>query len=162
MHNARLCKTFTFDAAHQLPNHDGKCRRPHGHTYRVDVLAYGKVKPQRGASDDGMVVDFDTIKRAWKSIEGLLDHQDLNVTLADRTAPSVDVYAGDIPESVPLVPPCVPTTAENIAMWILRHLNYHVPEIYAVRVWETPTSYAETGRAEFVLTDRDGEWDWKQ
>ena len=35
----RICKTFTFDAAHQLHllPEGHKCRRMHGHTYRVDT-----------------------------------------------------------------------------------------------------------------------------
>jgi 6-pyruvoyltetrahydropterin/6-carboxytetrahydropterin synthase len=43
---ATVRKCFTFDAAHQLPNHGGKCRHPHGHTYKVEVALTGPM-PRR-------------------------------------------------------------------------------------------------------------------
>lgn len=41
----RIAKTFDFDAAHWLPFvPDGhKCRRMHGHTYRVDYGCEGQI-----------------------------------------------------------------------------------------------------------------------
>ena len=30
-------KTFTFEAAHWLPHHPGKCWKLHGHTWTVEV-----------------------------------------------------------------------------------------------------------------------------
>ena len=30
-------KTFTFEAAHWLPGHTGKCNALHGHTWTVEV-----------------------------------------------------------------------------------------------------------------------------
>ncbi|MCH8806667.1 MAG: 6-carboxytetrahydropterin synthase, partial [Planctomycetes bacterium] len=46
----RLSKTFTFEAAHSLPTFpDGhKCRRLHGHSFRIDILVEGEVDPARG------------------------------------------------------------------------------------------------------------------
>jgi 6-pyruvoyltetrahydropterin/6-carboxytetrahydropterin synthase len=41
--SARICRSFSFDSAHQLPNHDGKCRHLHGHTYRTEVELWGPV-----------------------------------------------------------------------------------------------------------------------
>ena len=41
----RLTKTFTFEAAHFLPSfpEGHKCRRMHGHSFRVDVIVAGEV-----------------------------------------------------------------------------------------------------------------------
>jgi 6-pyruvoyltetrahydropterin/6-carboxytetrahydropterin synthase len=118
-----VCKSWTFDAAHQLPNHDGKCRFLHGHTYRVEVFATGYVNPKNGRSDEGMVVDFGVLSRVWREdVEPWLDHQFLNDTLADE---GVEI-----------------TTAENIAGWILTKMAI-IPGVHKVRVWETPTSFAE-------------------
>ena len=55
---AVIRKTFRFDAAHSLPDHAGKCRGLHGHSYRVELCFQGEVKPARGEPDDGMVLDF--------------------------------------------------------------------------------------------------------
>ena len=79
---ATIAKEFTFDAAHSLPNSDGPCRRLHGHTYRVQVVARGPVQPLDGRPEEGMVVDFARIKDAFKRrIEIRCDHQFLNETV---------------------------------------------------------------------------------
>jgi 6-pyruvoyltetrahydropterin/6-carboxytetrahydropterin synthase len=119
---ARICKSFTLEAAHSLPNHAGKCARLHGHSYRVEVEAAGEVKPATGASDEGMVLDFAELGDAWAGLHARLDHQFLN-----------DV----------LPPEAGPTTAENLAAWMLGELRRQVPEVCAVRVYETAKSWAE-------------------
>jgi len=117
--DGRICKRFTFDAAHMLPNHDGKCRNLHGHTYTVEIEYAGPL--MEGGPKDGMVVDFGEIKAVWKEhLEPSLDHRYLNETL-------------DVPV----------TTAEWIAVWIHRRLSQHFLRPDAVRVWETPTSWAQ-------------------
>lgn len=106
---ATIAKTWRFEAAHHLPNHDGKCRRPHGHSYEVTVAVTGEVKRPNGDPDEGMVVDFGRLTELWRrELEPALDHQDLNVTLASAS---------------------VPTTAENIAGLIgeaFRHAGFAV------------------------------------
>lgn len=47
---------MTFDAAHRVVGHKGKCARLHGHTYDVHIMAAGEVK------DPGFVVDFGDLK----------------------------------------------------------------------------------------------------
>lgn len=122
----KVGKTFSFDAAHQLPNHEGKCRRLHGHTYKLEVEVEGLVKEPVGEaprSDEGMVIDFSILKAIFKEhIEPLVDHQFLNETI-----------------------PVPVTTCEMIATWIRDTFLLHLPEAMpvTVRLWETPTSYAE-------------------
>jgi 6-pyruvoyltetrahydropterin/6-carboxytetrahydropterin synthase len=36
-----LAKEFRFEAAHQLPYHDGKCARLHGHSWHGVVYVAG-------------------------------------------------------------------------------------------------------------------------
>jgi|SRR5690606_10120908 len=123
---ATICKEFTFDAAHQLPNHAGKCRHLHGHTYKVRVYLRGKVKPINGASDEGMVEDFAVVKEVFKrKIESICDHKFLNETV-----------------------PVAVTTAEVLAGWMLLTLREELPSVVKVRVYETPTSYAEVSVAD--------------
>lgn len=59
-----------FDSSHRLPGHP-KCGVPHGHTYRVEVEVEGPVR-------EGMVLDFDDLKRAVREVIRPLDHADLN------------------------------------------------------------------------------------
>lgn len=118
----RIGKRFTFEASHHLPDHDGKCRRPHGHSYAVEVTFVGSAHvdgPKRG-----MVVDFGDISDVWKRyLEPGLDHRDLNETLAGEVSV---------------------TTAESIAAFIHLQLRHHFGEVVErVRVWETANAWAE-------------------
>lgn len=120
----RICKEFTFHAAHQLPNHRGKCKDLHGHTYKVEVEVSGELELAEDASDECMVMDFDELKEYYnENIHKKVDHKFLNDVLPFRT------------------------TAENIARWIFETLETEITfgrrYVTRVRVWETPTSWAE-------------------
>ena len=39
----RIGKLFKFEAAHRLPNHPGKCKNLHGHSYKLEVVVNGEV-----------------------------------------------------------------------------------------------------------------------
>lgn len=129
---ARIGKTYSFDAAHQLPNHDGKCARRHGHTYQVEVEVEGPIEATKGVSSEGMVLDYGALDAWWKTyLEPELDHRDLNETIG---------------------PEIGPTTAENIAAWLLRRFHQLTPEdvpwrVIAVTVRETPKTFARVGVA---------------
>lgn len=121
-----VSKEFTFDAAHHLHNYEGKCKNLHGHTYRV-VLGLSGYTDERG-----LMIDFGDIKEIWKQkIEIHLDHRYLNETL-----------------------PPMNTTAENIVVWIYEKLVEALLEeqlsnrarVEFIRLYETPTSYAEVRR----------------
>jgi 6-pyruvoyltetrahydropterin/6-carboxytetrahydropterin synthase len=119
---AAIRKTFRFEAAHSLPNHEGKCRELHGHSYTVELAFEGDVKPPRGQSDDGMVVDFLAVADWWRrEVEPLVDHRFLNETMPERF---------------------LPTTAEHIAGWVLSLLVETGLPATEVTVWETPTASA--------------------
>ncbi len=118
---ATIAKEFTFDAAHSLPNTDGPCKRLHGHTYHVTVMARGQTQPLDGRVEEGMVLDFTRIKEVFKRrIEARCDHQYLNETA-----------------------PVARTTAELLAAWMLTEMREELPQVVAVRVSETPSSWAE-------------------
>lgn len=65
---------FSFNSSHWLPHvHEThKCRRMHGHTYRVRITVGGPV----GA--DGFVVDYDVVRKAWAGLHAIVDHRTLN------------------------------------------------------------------------------------
>lgn len=109
-----IFKEFTFDSAHFLPNvpDDHKCKRMHGHTYRVRICLQGALDPKLN-----WVEDFGVVKGVWKPIEKRLDHHMLN-----------DIDGLENP------------TAEAIAIWIWRQLKKDIPKLIRVEVYETPTS----------------------
>ena len=70
-----IFKEITFEAAHRLPNlpEGHKCRRLHGHSFRVEIHVRGPVDAQLG-----WVMDFGDIKQAFAPIYDQLDHRYLN------------------------------------------------------------------------------------
>lgn len=112
-----LEKTFTFEAGHVLSKHDGKCCRPHGHSYVLTV----KVRSDRLIADGpkkNMVIDFgDIVKIVDPMIETYLDHHWLNDSLNNDS-----------------------TTVEFIAKWIYDYLKPKLPQLYAVCLHETTSS----------------------
>lgn len=155
----------TFDCAHQLPNHDGKCANLHGHTYKVVVSVAGRVLQKPGDPKEGMVVDFGVIKAIYKSlIENVCDHALLigttplpwmihllpGLTL-DGTVTGTDAerlqQIGF--KKVTLLPIPI-TTAENLAGWMMKVFqqgmsafkNHGDVFVTEVRVYETPTACA--------------------
>jgi len=129
-----VSKEFTFDASHHLHNYEGKCKNLHGHTYKVIFGISGYL------DDRGLMIDFGDIKEIWKSdIEIYLDHRYLNETL-----------------------PPMNTTAENMVVWIYEKMvvaltteenlkKYQGARVEFVRLYETPTSYAEARREWMIL-----------
>jgi 6-pyruvoyltetrahydropterin/6-carboxytetrahydropterin synthase len=121
-----VVKEFTFDAAHYLPDHRGKCKHLHGHTYKLQVGIQGDVDRKTG-----MVVDFGDLSAVVK--EAILEHLD-------------HAYLNEVEiEGFPNEQP----TAENMARWIKRTLQKRLwqQDVSLVRLWETPTSYTEVKNA---------------
>lgn len=108
-------KEFHFSASHQLSGlPDGhQCSRLHGHNYIIVVEL-------RSAALDhvGFVVDYGELKPLKEYIDSTLDHRHLN-----------DVFDFN-------------TTAENIAKHLFEWCRKQWHETYAVRVSETPKTWA--------------------
>jgi len=75
---------ITFSAAHFIPSHD-KCGRLHGHVYAISAIIEGE------SGDDGMVVDFLTVKKALRQIADEMDHR----VLVPTGGPDVEVSADE-------------------------------------------------------------------
>lgn len=77
----RVTCTFTFEAAHRLAWHPGRCRNLHGHSYRLDVSVEGPL------DTNGVVLDFDTLQAVVRAqVIDVWDHRDLNEVLENPTA----------------------------------------------------------------------------
>lgn len=129
-----------FDAAHRLPNHDGKCRRLHGHRYVVDVSMQGPL--QQDGPKRGMVIDFSDVDDLLADIVGRWDHR--TILFEEDPLGQVLLDAG-LHDSLVLVP--FMPTAENFAGYIGGML-FDVtdpaaePRVVEVRVQETPRGWA--------------------
>ena len=109
-----IVKSFRFEAAHSLDRapEGHKCRRLHGHSYRVDVHVTGPADPVAG-----WVMDFGDIIQAVEPVLRQLDHRNLNEVAGLENS-----------------------TSELLAKFLWDRLRPALPGLSAVTVWESDTS----------------------
>jgi 6-pyruvoyltetrahydropterin/6-carboxytetrahydropterin synthase len=112
--NIELRKTFQFEAAHLLPRlpRSHKCRRLHGHSFKVEIAVAGECDLKLG-----WLMDYAQMSEAFRPIWEKLDHVYLN-EIAGLENP----------------------TSENIAVWIWKKLKPRLPLLTEVAVAETCTA----------------------
>jgi 6-pyruvoyltetrahydropterin/6-carboxytetrahydropterin synthase len=127
-----VTKRIEFCYGHRLLDYDGVCKHPHGHNALVEVdVRTDRLDPRN------MVADFSDIKRLVKGwIDRELDHKMIlrqdDPLVGPLEALGEPVYKL---ESNP--------TVERIAKLIFDKSREQGLSVLAVRVWETPTSFAE-------------------
>jgi 6-pyruvoyltetrahydropterin/6-carboxytetrahydropterin synthase len=106
-----IFREFTFEAAHELPHvpEGHKCRRLHGHSYRLVVAVEGDIEPE-----SGWVMDFGEIKEQVAPVTSELDHHYLN---------KIDGLENP--------------TSETLSRWIWDRLSPVLPGLSSVTVRET-------------------------
>jgi 6-pyruvoyltetrahydropterin/6-carboxytetrahydropterin synthase len=65
----RICKTFSVENGHILSKHPGKCRFPHGHSRRVEVVVEATT-----LDENDMVCDFKFVGELIKEFIEQFDH----------------------------------------------------------------------------------------
>ena len=111
-----VTRVFGFEAAHQLPWHEGKCRNLHGHSYRLEVTVEGPL------NEHGIVVDFADIKHV------------VDAEVVDRFD---HTYLNDVVEN---------PTAETMAAEIWKTIEAANLDVSRIRLWETADSFVEVTR----------------
>ena len=111
-----IAKQFHFSASHTIEGvpDDHPCKRLHGHNYIVELILRSD-----SLNAAGFVVDYLDLASFKNIIDNELDHRHLN-----------DVV------------PC-PTTAEHLAQYLYQRAAKIWPDVVAVRVSETPKTWAE-------------------
>ncbi|MDG2939547.1 6-carboxytetrahydropterin synthase QueD [Bisgaard Taxon 10/6] len=133
-----VSKEFSFDMAHILDGHDGKCRNLHGHTYKLQVEVSGDLYQQ--GPKKGMVMDFADLKDIVKTlILAPMDHAFIYDTNSEREC-RIAALLNELDSKTFGMPSR--TTAEEMARFIFNRLKSELP-LSAVRLWETPTSFCE-------------------
>lgn len=109
--NVRLVHEFRFEAAHMLPNvvEGHKCRRLHGHSFKVELAVKGPVDPKTG-----WFIDFGVIYDIWQPLWERLDHHYLNE-----------------------IPGLENPTSEVLAKWIWDNMKPKLPSLAQVTIFET-------------------------
>lgn len=111
-----ITKQFSFSASHVLEHlpEGHPCARLHGHNYVVELVLEGSE-----LDESGFVRDYRDLTPFKTFIDEKLDHRHLN-----------DIVDG-------------PTSAENLARFLYEFARGLWPEVIAVRVSETPRTWAE-------------------
>lgn len=138
----RVTKLFSFEAAHLLWGHDGKCRNIHGHSYQLYVTLIGKAVSDINSPKYGMVIDFSEIKTIINELiikpfdHSLMINEKSPLNITDE----IQKLAGKV-MPLPYQPTCENLLAD-FAYRIKDKLPKHL-KLHNLRLQETPTSYAE-------------------
>lgn len=147
----RVCKTIEIENGHMLSKHPDKCRFPHGHTRRVEIILEAD-----DLDANGMVCDFKIVKTAIGDYLDAFDHAlcmntddpmyaALKAAYGDRvigftgTEPTTEVLAKTFYDA------CSAGLSEYASRENPRYLLRSTVRLVRVRVWETTTSWAEYG-----------------
>jgi 6-pyruvoyltetrahydropterin/6-carboxytetrahydropterin synthase len=82
-----VCRSFTFDAAHQLPNYAGDCSKLHGHRFELEIEVSGEFDSNK---ESGMIIDFKSLTILVKEfVVSKLDHSFVNDKIPNPTAENI-------------------------------------------------------------------------
>ena len=136
----RITKAFKFEMAHALHGYDGLCKNIHGHSYRLWVTISGEIKNEKGHKKDGMVLDFDCIKKIIK--QEIIEKYDHSLVLnVNSPHAEIDLSAFEKVFYLPFQP-----TSENLVNDFAKLIKSNLPEnveLLKVVLSETATSFAE-------------------
>jgi 6-pyruvoyltetrahydropterin/6-carboxytetrahydropterin synthase len=130
MYSVTKCIDFCY--GHRLLDYDGVCKHPHGHNAVAEIEVRSRTLDARN-----MVCDFSDIKGVVKGwIDKELDHR----MLLRSDDPLVQPLQ-QLGEPIYLLDSN--PTVERIARLIFEYAAAQGLPVVRVKVWETPTSFAE-------------------
>lgn len=136
----KIAKEFSFDMAHMLDGHDGKCKNLHGHTYKLQVEVSGEL--EESGPKRAMVMDYGDLKKVVNQyILDEMDHAFIYDLHSEKETKIANLLK-DLDSKVFGIP--YRTTAEAMAKYMFDTLKNkaNIP-VSLIRLWETPTSYCE-------------------
>ena len=131
----KIAKEFRWEMGHRLPDHFGKCKNIHGHSYKMMVELEGEL------DSNGMIIDYYVVKEIIEPIVEKLDHSFM-VSQKDNM---VIEFLEKLNSKKVVVD--FDSTVENITRYLIMEIKKaklpsNVKGI-KVRVCETPDDYAE-------------------
>jgi 6-pyruvoyltetrahydropterin/6-carboxytetrahydropterin synthase len=146
MQRFQITRRLEFDAGHRIPNHLGQCRHLHGHRYQIEATLEGDLIHTKGASDEGMMMDFGHIKSIMQEI--IITPWDHSFFVAQSDTDLIR-FLETIPDHKTTIIPGVPT-AENLAKIAFDLLAPKLSQEYQgrirlkqLRLYETPNCWAD-------------------
>ncbi len=131
----KIAKEFNWEMGHRLPEHFGKCKNIHGHSYKMLVEIEGDVL------ENGMVMDYYHLRDVIDPLVEKMDH----AFLVYKDDKNVIEFLEKMNSKRVIVD--FQSTVENITRFFLNEIKKtKMPENIhkvKVRVCETPDDYAE-------------------
>ncbi|MBL7856097.1 MAG: 6-carboxytetrahydropterin synthase [Cyclobacteriaceae bacterium] len=140
MNTIRITKEFSFEMAHALEGHDGKCANIHGHSYHLSVTVIGEPIAASGSPKLGMLIDFSDLKKIIN--EEVIHPYDHALMLKD-TDPHVQQLKGSYTK---VILTTFQPTCENMLVEMAPRIAGRMPaplKLHSLKLRETATSYAE-------------------
>ena len=149
MGKVSITKEFSWNMAHLLAEHEGLCKNLHGHTYKMQIEVTRKTEDViiSDGSSQGMVIDFKELKKLVNvKIVEPLDHAFM-YWINSPDAVEHEIGKILIKNGRKVAKVNYKSTAEEMAMNFFTTLTKDLLvlniELKSVKVWETPTSFAE-------------------
>ncbi len=143
MKKVRITKEFNFETGHALHGYDGKCRNVHGHSYKLAVTVIGTPIMDTSHVKQGMVIDFGDLKKIVK--EEIVDPFD-HATVFNKNTPHIELARELKDRGHDVILADYQPTSEMMILDFADKIKNRLPEnieLYALRLRETDTSYAE-------------------
>ncbi len=131
----KIAKEFNWEMGHRLPEHFGKCKNIHGHSYKMIVELEGEV------DESGMVMDYYDLKKIVEPMVEELDH----AFIVYKDDKEIISFLEKMKSKMVVVQ--FQSTVENICKYFLnkiskKSLPKNIVKI-SVRIYETSDDYAE-------------------
>ncbi len=131
----KIAKEFHWEMGHRLPEHFGKCKNIHGHSYKMIVEIEGDVL------ESGMVMDYYDLKKIVNPIVEELDH----AFMVYKDDEQIIKFLEEMNSKKVIVD--FQSTVENICTYFLTKIkgaiiHKNVSKL-KVRIYETHDDYAE-------------------
>ena len=145
----RICKILEIENGHMLTHHPDKCRFPHGHSRKIEIILEAD-----DLDSHGMVCDFKIVKDAVGEYLESFDHS-LCVNTEDPMFKSLKMTYGDRVIAFQNTEPTTEVLAKTFFDACRSHLAAYSARadpryklaagvrLVRVRVWETSSSWAE-------------------
>ncbi|PJA98122.1 MAG: 6-carboxytetrahydropterin synthase [Ignavibacteriales bacterium CG_4_9_14_3_um_filter_30_11] len=131
----KIAKEFRWEMGHRLPDHFGKCKNIHGHSYKMMVEFEGEL------DKNGMIIDYYIVKEIIEPIVEKLDHS----FMVNKKDNLVLDFLEKLNSKKMIVD--FDSTVENITRYLIKEISKaSLPKNVTglkVRVCETPDDYAE-------------------
>lgn len=145
----RICKTFEIENGHMLSKHPDRCKYPHGHSRKVEI-----VLEANDLDENEMVCDFKLLKTVIGGYLDSLDHS-MCMNTDDPAFSEMEARFGEHIISFKSLDPTTEVIAREIFLRCSAALSQYMVgndgpyklrrtvALKSVRLWETSSSWAE-------------------